>query len=417
VTLWDGLLTLWDGLPRPRLGSPSHNIRSPSRKLVVALALLAFAGSAGAHNRGTSYSGWTLDAQGGEVRARVSQLELTRLQLLPTQADYAARVGALLAGELQLWAGAGRCAAGPVTATPTEDGWVAARWRVDCAGGGALTIRSTLLHTVAPSHLHFARVELGGGAPLERVLTHAEAGFALGEPPDPAATLGRYVRLGVDHILSGWDHLAFVLALILLAGSLREVALVATGFTLAHSFTLAAAVLGWATVRGGAVEALIGFSIALVAAENLWLRSGRERWLPLLSVALLAGLAVAGATRLPAVLLAGLALFTACYFALARHAARPARLRVAVAFVFGLVHGFGFAGALTELRLPDERVVVALLGFNGGVELGQLLVIALAWPLLQLLERRPRVRLWAGDAASACICALGTFWFVTRLYG
>lgn len=382
-----------------------------------ALALLAFAGGAAAHNRGTSYSEWTLQAQGGEVRARVSQLELTRLQLDPAQSEYAARVAALLAAELQLWSGDAPCAAAEARATASEDGWVAAHWTVRCEGRGALVIRSTLLREVAPSHLHFARVQLAGGAPVERVLSHAERTFALGEPPDAAAALGRYVQLGIDHILSGWDHIAFVIALILLASSLREVALVATGFTLAHSFTLTAAVLGWTAVRFDAAEALIGFSIALVAAENLWLRSGRERWLPALAVAALALLAVLGATRLPLVLLAGLALFTACYFALARGAARPLRLRVAVAFLFGLVHGFGFAGALTPLHLPDERLAIGILGFNAGVELGQLLVIALAWPLLKLLERRPLARLWAGDTASACLCALGTFWFATRMFG
>jgi len=249
------------------------------------------------------------------------------------------------------------------------------------------------------------------------VLTFAEPAFALAAAPDAGASFGRYLRLGVDHILSGWDHLAFVLALILLAGRLREVALLATGFTAAHSLTLAAAVLGWAQVRADAVEAVIGFSIALVAAENLWLRAGRERWMPAALAGALLVLALLGATRLTAPLLAGLALFTACYFALAGGAARLSRLRIAVAFVFGLVHGFGFAGALTELQLPAGRVAAGLLGFNAGVELGQLLVIAAAWPLLKLLQRRPPLRAWTGDVVSACVCALGTFWFVVRAFG
>lgn len=380
--------------------------------------LLASAGSAVAHSRGTSYSDWTLEAQGAHVRARVSQLELTRFQLDPAGTpDYALRVAALLADHLQLWSAAGPCAAQPPAASADEAGWVYAQWSVRCDSAGDLTVRSTLFQSVAPSHLHFARVAFADRAPLERVLTSAEPAFALGEPPDLSASFGRYLRLGVAHILSGWDHMAFVLALILLAARLRDVALVVTGFTLAHSLTLAAAVLGLTEVREDAVEALIGFSIALVAAENLWLRSGRERWMPWTLATLLAGLALLGATRIAPVTLGGLALFTACYFALARDAARPLRLRIAVAFVFGLVHGFGFASALTELHLPAERLAVGLLGFNSGVELGQLLVVAAAWPLLKALERRPQARAWAGDAASACICGLGTFWFVTRAFG
>jgi len=384
----------------------------------IALLLLAWAGEATAHSRGTSYSEWTIAGDGAQVQARVSQLELTRLQLDPAVTpDYAQRIAALLADNLQLWSQGGRCEPQAPVAQAGEDGWVLARWSVRCADRVEFAIRSTLFQAVAPSHLHFARAQLEGGPAVERVLTLAEPAFVLGAPPALAGSLWRYLSLGIGHILSGWDHLAFVLALILLATSLREVALLATGFTVAHSLTLAAAVLGWADARGDAVEALIGLSIALVAAENLWLRSGRERWLPAATALGLAALAVTGVTRLPFAVLAGLALFTACYFVLARAAARPLRLRIAVAFIFGLVHGFGFASALAPLRLPDERLAIGLLGFNSGVELGQLLVIAAAWPLLQLLAHRPRARLWAGDAASAGICALGTFWFVTRAFG
>lgn len=383
----------------------------------LALLLLADCGSAAAHSRGTSYSEWTVSGPDAQVTARVSELELTRLALDPEQTSgYAVQVAALLREDLQLWSASGRCAAGSFTATPGEDGWVVAQGSFHCADTRDLTIRSTLLQSVAPSHLHFARVQIADQPPRERVLTYAEPGFVLGGAPDLSHSFVRYLKLGVEHILSGWDHMAFVLALILLAGSLKEVALLATGFTAAHSLTLAAAVLGWATVRPEAIEALIGFSIALVAAENLWLRAGRERWIPALLAAALVTLAALGVTRLPLAVLAGLALFTACYFALAHQAARPLRLRIAGAFLFGLVHGFGFAGAMTQANLPKDRLAAGLLGFNSGVELGQVAVIAAVWPLLKLLERRPGARVLAGDAASACICALGTFWFVTRTF-
>lgn len=381
------------------------------------LLVLCWAGVALAHNRGSSYSEWTLDGARAEVRARVPQLELTRLQLHPSLPGYAEAAGAHLAGALQLWSRSGRCAPGPVATQVVGDGWVYARWTVQCAEADALVLRSALLHDVAPSHLHLARVNEPGAAGRELLLTYGAPAAALRGGADAGASFAGYVALGLQHILSGWDHLAFVLALILLARRVAEVALLVTGFTVAHSVTLAAAVLGWTGVQAGAVEALIGFSIALVAAENLWLRARRERWLPRLLAGLLAGLAILGATHLPGVLLAGLALFTACYFALARDAAQPLRLRIAVAFAFGLVHGFGFAGALAPLQLPPDRLAAGLLGFNSGVELGQLLVVAVAWPVLKALERRPALRRWTGDGVSAGLCALGTFWFVMRAFG
>ena len=198
--------------------------------------------------------------------------------------------------------------------------------------------------------------------------------------------LAGYVWLGIVHIATGWDHLAFVFALLLLARRLGEVAALVTSFTAAHSVTLALAVLGTVRPDGAAVEALIGYSIALVAAENAWLLSGRGAAVPVavaVATSGLASLALFGVGAVAPLVYAGLALFAACHFALLARVERPARLRAAVAFVFGLVHGFGFAGVLAELELPTERLASALFGFNLGVELGQLAVVAAARHLFE----------------------------------
>jgi len=117
--------------------------------------------------------------------------------------------------------------------------------------------------------------------------------------------------------------------------------------------------------------------------------------------------------------LCGLALFAWCYFELVEHAARPELLRWAVAFVFGLVHGFGFASVLVEAQLPPARLAAALLGFNVGVELGQLSVVLLIWPLLRALAGRnyAATRAVVIEYTSAAVCGLGLFWFVTRAFG
>jgi hypothetical protein len=166
------------------------------------------------------------------------------------------------------------------------------------------------------------------------------------------------------------------------------------------------------------VEALIGYSIALVAAENAWLLAGRGTAVPLaatLGLCAMALLARAGFGAVAEPALLGLALFSACHFGLLDRVSRPARLRAAVAFAFGLVHGFGFAGVLAEMELPAGRVAPALFGFNLGVELGQLGVVAGIWPLLRALEaRRPLAHRRVAEALSAAICGLGLFWFLTR---
>jgi hydrogenase/urease accessory protein HupE len=149
-----------------------------------------------------------------------------------------------------------------------------------------------------------------------------------------------YAVLGVEHILGGFDHLMFVFALLFLVGFQRKLIWTITAFTLAHSLTLASAALGLVTLRSPPVEATIALSIVLVAAEALHQRTTLAR-------------------RLPAM----------------------------VAFLFGLVHGLGFAGALSEIGLPQHHLATALLTFNVGVEIGQLLTVVLAWFAWLMLRR------------------------------
>jgi hypothetical protein len=236
-------------------------------------------------------------------------------------------------------------------------------------------------------------------------------------PESALATFASYFRFGIEHIATGYDHLAFVVALLLVAASLREVAGLVTAFTLAHSVTLAAAVLGWVRPFETGVEAIIGFSIALVAVENGWLLGGRPRQVPLATVGALCAMTVAaafGAGNLSVAALAGLAVFAFCHFSLLETSAARGAVRAFVAFAFGLVHGFGFAGVLVET--PGGATPAALAGFNVGVEAGQLAAVAVAWPLLVYVRRRGFGDR-AAESGSAAVAGLGLFWFFVRTYG
>ena len=165
---------------------------------------------------------------------------------------------------------------------------------------------------------------------------------------------------------------------------------------------------------------MIAFSVALVAVERGWLDCGRHVLAPAAVFAGLLVLGVAsltGVSTLPALTISGLIVFTACYFALiARHEGRW--LRVCLTFAFGLVHGFGFAGILMEMTLPADRLVPALVGFNLGVELGQIGVVVLLLPTLATLRRlvsAQHARLGT-QLAAAGLCGLGVFWLVERAF-
>jgi len=402
------------------------------RRFALAVLLAVAAGPAlpaSAHQRSQSFSTWRV--QGEEVRVvwSVLALEATRLTSQTGSLDDLGRfLAAHLDATLALRRGGAPCAASPGRPLRARPGHLRIEIAFHCAASGPLELASSAFVDAAPSHVHFARVVAPGEPPRERVFTAAARTQTLaGEPAgDARAGAGflRYVGLGAEHILIGYDHMAFLLSLILLGGGLRELVGVVTGFTLGHSVTLSLAALGWLQVDATLVEALIGFSIALVAAENLAVRGGVHVALArgaAAALALLAGLAAAGWPRgaPPAVTLLGLALFSACYLGLAATPGASRRFRPAITLLFGLVHGFGFASVLAEIGLPKDRLLAGLLGFNLGVEVGQLAVVG-AIVAVGALARAATAARWRGaaaDALSSALCALGLFWFLTRAYG
>ncbi len=406
-----------------------------------ALALLALAASAGdarAHARSTSTSSWDLEAGGGArvvVRAQWDDLQRVLPALggippaaLAVRADVTAAVDAYLQRHTRLLATGEACApvGAPVPVPSLDPSQIARSWRVRCSRPAPLALRIDGFLEAVPAHLHLARLRGPEGSVVERVFVQGSSEQTL--EPARAATapagsgFGDYVGLGIEHIASGVDHLVFLLALLLLGASFAEVATIVTGFTVAHSVTLALGVLGVVTPLSSAIEALIGLSIAIVALENFALTSGRatRRGIALGLAACVGVAAIAalrGALSVPPSALLGVGVFALCSLGLLERAESPARLRWFVAFVFGLIHGFGFAGVLAQVGLPPGRVAPALLGFNLGVELGQLVIVGFAWPLLRVaLRGEPARRRLLIQLGSSPILAAGLYWFLSRAW-
>ena len=245
------------------------------------------------------------------------------------------------------------------------------RWVADCDGGlvGGEIFIEGLSATITDVIARFERLD--GTTQVARV-TPSNDSFVVTDKESWQEVALTYSLLGVEHILLGIDHLLFVLALLMIVENRRKLVTTVTAFTLAHSITLAAATLGWVHVPQAPVEAVIALSILFVAAEIVHWRQGKP-----------------GITR---------------------------RKPWLVAFTFGLLHGFGFAGALAEIGLPEHAIPLALLLFNVGVEVGQLLFIAavlLAWSALGKLS-------WPGWAWRVPVYSIGTmaaFWTIERITG
>ena len=241
----------------------------------------------------------------------------------------------------------------------------------------ALGVRANLFPDDA-LHRVFVDVYHAGSLAGQYVLGREEASFVLAAPERPLLeVIGTFVREGVHHIFIGPDHILFVLALILLGGTLWSQVKIITAFTAAHSITLALATLGIVRLPARPVESVIALSIVVVGLHDLrQLRRGTSE----------------------------------------RVAQDP---RVPLAFTFGLVHGLGFASALAEFDLSGKALAWALAGFNVGVEMAQVTIVLLATPLLVALHRHIAPRI-ARDllSATACVVVLvGGFWLCQRLLG
>jgi hydrogenase/urease accessory protein HupE len=365
--------------------------------LVIAAVALAslVAARADAHAIGLSTGEYTAKGESitaklafarGEVASVLPNLDenrdghVTAFEVESGKKDLEAKV----LGRVHVTQGGVACAPVLLSAALTEQDGLSVDGRFDCpAKDKPFDVDVTLLDDLSNGHRHVARAI--GTTTHDEVLYKGHSSFTIdrsGEggssastaPAAPAASAApaksrssawSFFKMGIEHILTGYDHLVFLFGLVLLRARMKELLAVVTAFTVAHSITLAIAVLGVFTPSPRFVEPAIALSIAYVGVENFFVKDGSKRW--------------------------------------------------RITFPFGLIHGFGFAGALQEISLPRAQVPVALVTFNLGVEAGQLFAMSLVLPMVMLIRQKdwfePRgVRVLSGAVALA-----GGVWFVMRI--
>jgi hydrogenase/urease accessory protein HupE len=265
------------------------------------------------------------------------------------------------------------CVPGSATVVPDGDG-VIFRNTFSCRNvAGDIIYRSTVLTASDPGARQVVLIGEGANAP-QALLDAGNTTVTLSAPaPSLLSTMQRYLVTGIEHIFLGYDHIAFLVGVVLWARRIVPVIKIVTAFTVAHSITLSLAALNIVVIPSIVVEPAIAASIVFVAIENFFSRDIDRRW--------------------------------------------------RVTFAFGLIHGFGFAGALREVGLPANAVVTALAAFNVGVEIGQVAIVSIVVPVLIVLDR-----LMATDRArpvratslvyglSALISLLGSYWLLTRMF-
>jgi hypothetical protein len=353
-------------------------------RALIALAVVGAASPALAHQSSVAYS--DLVVSGREIAYTVEISSRDLYEAVGVERDRAVTRDEVEAGRDQLFAyllghihvaqGPADCPgeAGELTFVDKLDGFFAAAhltYRCPRAIERA-TVRYDLFFDLDPRHQGIARIAFGDEEGREQVFREGERTLELRRDLGVWDHVRDYLVLGIEHIFTGYDHIAFLFGLLVIAGAgglsrgAREVLKVVTAFTVAHSITLISSALGWVAIGPRIVEPAIAVSIAYVGVENLVQPRPRRRWL--------------------------------------------------LTFGFGLVHGFGFASVLREIGLPSKGLLLSLLSFNLGVELGQLAVVAAVLPALSLVVEGERADppLPRATIAAAAILLAG---FLSTLFG
>lgn len=406
-------------------------------KLRAGAALCVLAGvlvppPAHAHTRAYSYSVWQCEGSRAEARVRIRHDNLAELivgaglesgSIGPRQmARMRALAGARVRDGVRVTQAGRPCAPDTIPGPPRSTGVLfvveASYVCPEPIASAGIRIHADLLPGLGLAHTHLLRLGLGDH--------HHEAALSATSPPFdlPAGGAAHGIRApsvlsffwtGVTHIAIGYDHLAFLLTLFLLVWSsspsrralLTELLVTATGFTVGHSITLALSVTGLVRPAGATVELLIAVSIIVLALESFSAAAPRSRVVHASGLAFIAALpiaAAAGVLQHSVWVLAGLALFSVAYLEWSRRDREASHLRRSVAAIFGLIHGFGFAGVLLDTDLGGGALAAALASFNVGVEVGQATILAALALLLWRLQNS-RIR-----PALVRVGSVGTFW-------
>jgi hydrogenase/urease accessory protein HupE len=345
------------------MGAITRTDRARRAMAVVAIVLGATA-TVLAHDPGLS----ALDVRvGGQQIVAVLSLAAADAEIVGGRDE----IGRLALGSIEVRSN-GRSLGGTVAQTWTDESkGVHARLVYERVGDATILVRSAIPARLLPGHRELVSIRGDDGAVLTQRMLDVRldevAASVIRHGADPGSTAVRFTALGIEHILSGYDHLLFLAGVLVVMRRWRDVIQTITAFTIAHSLTLAMATIGLVDVPGRIVEPLIAASIVYVGLDNLLRNEAASRW--------------------------------------------------KVTFGFGLVHGLGFASALRDLGIGTSGLAVALplVSFNAGVEVAQIAVSLLLVPLFWKLSARPLAHVQFASAGSLLVALAGACWLVGRL--
>jgi len=393
---------------------------------VLALAVGVLAPAAAlAHVRSESHSVWEINGPNIDLVMTIPKVETQRLNPNGPQVDDPA-LETYLSGRVYPLSAGVRCPlVPPMVALSSAPEFRRVDFTYKCPSDKNVSIHSGAFFDRVQSHTNFAQIQnVATGDFVEELITADRQTVQVTggqESKLKNASIFEFVRMGIMHIFTGVDHMSFLLGMVMISRRLKDLIFVVTGFTIGHSITLALAVTGIIRPHADYIDALVALTICLIGAENLGVATKKPAVFALglagIIVAM-AGIKALGFGGLPILLSVGAGLFTANYLMVSGSLPDAGRLRMVITLVFGLIHGFGFAAGLLELQIPPGRLAEMLVGFNIGVEIGQLTlvlgVLGLVWMLSRVRLTVPRPIFV--DVASTFLVAEGLYWYVSRSF-
>ena len=388
------------------------------RIILLFLLMLVTTQSASAHTRSQSFSDWNIDGSTASAIIAVDARRITQLgTLYPELSDLPKLYAQHVRETVDVNQGGEACSLSDLS--PVGDGREVFRVRLTFKCEAPILKSDTharigLFFKVSPTHIHLARIQ--GDPGHDFVLREGHTSFQLKQVQAPQSLRG-FISVGFHHVLSGLDHLVFLVGLALVARRPKLAILCVTGFTLGHTVALGLSTYGLIAPDVRLVEALIGFTIAVMALEAGTML-GLSRLKVMVGFAgfvfLIAVISVGLSMSIP---LIGVLLAIYCVATGLMPPKTALSILPLITIAFGLVHGAGFAGGLRELSLPQADIFLPLLGFNVGVELAQLLALMAVYGTGWALTRIKRdVAIYAQHLASILIFGMGTYWFAVRVW-
>jgi len=305
----------------------------------------------------------------------------------------------------------------------SQEGYLNVEIQFHCDSEEDIKIINNAMFNLIQGHIHIARVYVDNNLFIEKALFFNDQSLEIKENVNENSftkSFRSFFNTGMNHILSGYDHLLFILGLLLIVSHFRKLILVITGFTIGHSLTLSLAVFDLIQINSKLVEALIGYTIMFVGLEYFTKKNNNIVSsvifvillnLLLLIVSLMLGISLSSA------LILGIVIFSISYLFFINNYKKENKFIVIITIIFGLIHGLGFGGFLLGSGINDENIVSGLLGFNLGVEFGQIAFILftlLTFKILSLLKLNRIISL-TKNTAFVFIISLGLYFYIQRL--